>query len=508
MYRVCSPFFKQNAMKNVSSLFQILLLSFLLNEGSVSALVQDRAKENGDQIAYTIGLTKKGVVHVKIEKTLKSDALVMAHYQASNGASNDEFISNAVVATAKDVSEMEYMGRGRWSTSPAKAGDQVTIEYDLSLELGHLPWPNGREEIGFAVGDGAFLVSRATMLADYGDSEQEIKIKFECIDSAAPWQQVKKNQWLAKNLDAFHNNCFAFGSKFGRKVAETKQGQVTFIHDAESTELANQAAKDIAPALEHTTSIFGSFPVSNYHIFLFHHVHPEGAAFNDSFAMLHPAPIQDVDALIWRHGFIHEINHLWVGRRIRPAPGEDIEWFKEGVADYLAIKTMWQLGYVDIREFESKLENLMRRHTMGLFMSGGKVPLIKAGANKSKNKLIIYGSGGTWAFMLDVEMSAKQGVGAFEKMLADLYENSEAPYTHERLMARMNKTSEGAAGRLLGQFNRNLMPTSFPDLLEPYGIELGFMMPDMFELDLNSTASDRNEDLPAFIRQPKAGKLQ
>ena len=198
---------------------------------------------------------------------------------------------------------------------------------------------------------------------------------------------------------------------------------------------------------------------------------------------------------------VHSRDQPPLGRAPDPAgAGADIEWFKEGVADYLAIKTMWKLGYITVPELADKLENLMRRHTLGVLMSRGQVALTEAGANKSENKMIIYGSGGTLAFMLDVEMAAKQGPGAFERMLADLYQHSDESYTQERLMKRIDAFSDGVASLLLAKFDRGLLPMAFPDMVEPYGMEIAFMMPDMFELDLNPRRCDDNDCLPAFLR--------
>ena len=86
-------------------------------------------------------------------------------------------------------------------------------------------------------------------------------------------------------------------------------------------------------------------------------------------------------------------------------------------------------------------------------------------------------------------------------MLADLYAHSEEAYTVERLMERINAFSEGAAGRLLAQFDRGLMPMAFPGMIEPYGMEMAFMIPDMFEIDLNPRQCEEADCLPAFLRE-------
>lgn len=454
---------------------------------------------------YTITAQEEGVAHVRIEITLAGRQLDTIHKRAAGGMTNDDMLSNVTVTGDFGTAQMGYLGTGTWSTAPAKVGQRVTVDYDLALDHGDHTWDHGREEVGFRLGDGAYLVGRTTILADYTSSvrSRAIEVEFKAADSAAPWTQLGENLWRAEDLSAFHNNGFAFGDGFGRFIAETEQGNVTFIHDALSKDLAQQAARDIAPSLAHTTAIFGGFPASNFHIFLFENNHPEGGAFDDSFAMLHPAPAQAVDASIWRQGFIHEINHIWVGHAIRQASGSDIEWFKEGVADYLAIKTMWQLGYLDDRGLAAKLENLMRRHTLGVYIFRGKIAMTEAGANKSQNQMIVYGSGATWAFMLDVEMAEDMYPGAFEDMLRDLYEHCAVPYTFERLMERMNEFSNAAAGRLVAKFDRNLMPMAFPNMLEPYGMEIAFMIPDMFELDLSPHGGTGAQRLPAFLRPRK-----
>ncbi len=481
-------------------LFLALVAGASLSSPAFTYEPEGASGTRGELTRYTIGMAREGVAHIQIDHTLANGVVYIRHSTAADGTTTDDFISNATISGTHGTAPMEPLGNGGWSTSAAAIGDRVLIEYDLRLGHGDHAWAHGREEIGFKLGDGAFLVSRTTLLADYGDQNSPIEVAFDAEDSAAPWTPIGHNLWRADDLDSFLNNCFTFGSGFGRFIAETEQGNVTFIHDEASTDLAKQAARDIAPALQHITAIFGSFPASNFHIFLFENDHPEGGAYDDSFAMLHPVPAQQVDALLWRQGFIHEINHLWVGHAIRPANQADIEWFKEGVADYLAIKTMWKLGYLEDHTLEGKLANLMRRHTLGVFMSRGQVGLTEAGANKSENMMIIYGSGATWSFMLDVEMAAHQGPGAFERMLRDLYEHSEKPYTQARLMERINVTSNGAAGRLLAQFERNLMPMAFPAMLEPYGMELAFMIPDMFELDLNPRRLTGVDRLPAFLR--------
>jgi|GEM_PF-2065448 len=448
---------------------------------------------------YYISMAAPNTAHIRLDYTLVSDKIDILYKKSEDGTANDSFIKNARITSPNGTANMNSIGPGTWSVTPAQIGDQVTVEYDLILDHGNHPWNHGREEMGFVLEDNsAYLVSRFTMMADYGAQDCGIDITFETKQSAAPWEKLADNRYHAKNLSAFTNNAFSFGDTVGTFKVKSPAGNIVFVHDKASTALAKQAADETGKMLEHLIKLFGGFPASNYHIFLYENDHPEGGAFDDSFAMLHPSPAKPVDAFIWRQGFIHEIIHAWLGHSVRPAARTDIEWFKEGFTDYLAIKTMWRMGYLDSADLAEKLQNLMRRHTMGVFMSQGKVRMTEAGANKSQNRMIVYGTGATLALMLDVEMSAKQGAGTFEKMLADLYANSAERYTAERLIKALDKSSDGAASRLIKQFDVGLMPSAFAGMLEPYGVDVAYMIPDMFYLELNLDGKNAGKT-PAFL---------
>lgn len=477
-------------------------LSFALLVAAASLASLPAASQSCPEQAtkYSIGMISPEKAHVEITTTLASDYLVMAGFVSKSGTAVTDFVENVRIETTHAAADIYHTGNGAFPVAPFQPGDRVRVTYDLRLAHGDHIWDFGKEEVGVRLSDGAYLVSRVAMLADYGAPDCPIEIEFNTVDSAAPWLVTGDNTYRADSLDTFHNNAFAFGDRLDRLTATTRQGRVTFIHDEASTQLARQAAHDMARMTALLAKEFGGFPASNYHIFLLENDHVEGGAFNDSFAILHPAPAQKVDALVWRHGFIHEIIHLWLGRSIRPAQGADIEWFKEGFTDYLAIKTLWRLGYLNDQELTDKFENFIRRHTMGLFMSQGEVRLSEAGAQKSQNRMIIYGSGATLALMLDAYMSAEQHPGAFEAMLADLYTASQAPYTQERLLSSLNEATNGYAGAMLSQFDAGMSPMQIAAIIEPFGVEMAFQIPDTFELDLNPDGCKRMRCKPAFLR--------
>ena len=438
---------------------------------------------------YTIAPMAGEKLKVTLEHELRSDKLYIMPKSSQSGMSLDEFISNARLSTSEgEAYEISSSGKGKWEIDDAPKGERIKLEYDLNMSHGDHKWNMGGEEIGFAFNGGFYLVARTMLLADFNAADCPTRIKFNFKNVSAPFKQVSENNFEAPSLKELWNNAYAFGDKFGiRSIEPSKDTKIDFVYDEKSADLAQQASKDIKPILEHLTKLFGGMPAQNYNIYLWSGEHTEGGAFDNSFAMLHPSPVKSLDALIWRHGFVHELIHLWVGHGIRQANNSDIEWFKEGVTDYLALKTLWKLGYLTETQLSEKLANIMRRHTMGLWMSQGKVQLTSAGSDKNKNKMIIYGSGAVFALFMDVHMDSNVGSGSFELMLRSLYEESGKAYTKERLIASLDKHSDGFASQLLAKLDKGMMPTEFANYLNPYGIELSLMMPDMFYLDLSSS---------------------
>ena len=98
---------------------------------------------------------------------------------------------------------------------------------------------------------------------------------------------------------------------------------------------------------------------------------------------------------------IHETFHLWNGRGL--VPGEQMEWFKEGVTEYLSIVIQARTSSLPRSIIEKKIETAYRRHFLAAVM-GQPVSLQEAGNNKNQNRMKIYGMGTLMAMILDIEI--------------------------------------------------------------------------------------------------------
>ena len=201
---------------------RILITTLSIVTASGIALAQDCPN---DPTRYTISTARPGTAHVRISLTMASELMSIANMKSEDGTMTEDFISNVSITGDHGTTPMESAGNGNWSAVPVAIGDRATIEYDLDLAHGEHRWPHGREEIGFALGDGAFLVSRTTLMADYGSQDCTIDIEFEADESAAPWKRLDANLWRAASLSAFHNNCFTYGKGLVDSLPRRSKGR-------------------------------------------------------------------------------------------------------------------------------------------------------------------------------------------------------------------------------------------------------------------------------------------
>jgi len=161
---------------------RILLAALLLVITATAAHSQDCPQIT----RYTISTADNGTAHFKIELTLMGEMMSIITKASEEGKRTEDFVLNPTITGSHGTSEMASLGNGDWDIAPAKIGDRVTVEYDLLLEHGNYTWDMGKEEIGFALGDGAFLIGRMTVMADYTARSCPVEVKFEAKDSAAP----------------------------------------------------------------------------------------------------------------------------------------------------------------------------------------------------------------------------------------------------------------------------------------------------------------------------------
>lgn len=460
-----------------------------------------------DFVKYNIGFSDAGNFNVEATFGASSGQFDIYDQQtADRSGSAADFIKNAVEVTPYGNVPLTYVGDGTWKSSRGASETPVTIRYDLVPGHDEYEWPDGKEEIAYRFDENYFFVGRRALLANYNLTSCSPTIAFNLPADwkvAAPWPTSAPHVFQPEDLSRMNVNGFAVGPDLQTfKSTFGDAGEVTFVYEKSVTGVAKLAASDMNKVVDRYTSIFGGAAGSRYMIFMTSDSATDGGAYRDSFAMRFKTPVRTADGIIWRFGFAHETLHLWMGQTIRPADG-DIEWFKEGFTDYITAKALYAEGIIDGNDYERKLETMIGRYVMAL-VSGGPMSLVEAGHNKKQNRMTVYGGGAVVAMMLDAEMAAQNGSGAFEAILADLFAGSGETYTQERLMSVLDAHSDGRASQILAEVDQGLSPFAMADQLDASGIALSVFTPEeMYVTFTGKGCRKRGQPCPpAHLRLP------
>ena len=130
--------------------------------------------------------------------------------------------------------------------------------------------------------------------------------------------------------------------------------------------------------------------------------------------------------------------------------------------------------------------------------------LVEAGHNKNHNRMMVYGGGAVVALLLDAEMASQNGPGTFETMLADVFAQSDQPYTQARLMSVLDQHSNGRASQILADIDQGLNPFVMADRLEASGIILSVFTPEEMYVSFTGKGCNKPDAPcpPAHLRLP------
>ncbi|NAY93115.1 hypothetical protein GTQ34_14455 [Muricauda sp. JGD-17] len=126
-------------------------------------------------------------------------------------------------------------------------------------------------------------------------------------------------------------------------------------------------------------------------------------------------------------------------------PKEQMEWFREGVTEYLSIQVQALNGSMSKNTIEKKIENSYRRYFLSTVM-GQSMSLQRAGDNKHKNRMKVYGLGTFFSLILDIEIrSANVNKAGLREVLRSMYQDfamKDKMYSLEDIIKYVNKVAE------------------------------------------------------------------
>lgn len=400
----------------------ILILCVLLSATTATATA-----------TYTVSVpnTNPEMIHVRGAFTLESNLIGMyitRSPQLDDGQA--AFVKNLVVRSADGgVIEHKYAGMGDWKLPEGVgAGERVEIEYDIALDHGKYEWGPGIDEVAYKQSDGLFFTGFSLFIFPGMNDRGAVRVRFELPDTwraSTPWTPVSdtNGEFQAANMMALGRNCLFIGAHLEETVSI--EGFEFLLAIGGDLKAKKQLFVDaMTPLLPAYVEMFGGMPsASRYLVVINHGNRSDGGAFPGSYSMLIKGDVNQASSVVWGHGIAHELLHFWNGHTIKPESVQDEEWFKEGFTDYLTIVALSRSG-LDTREVTfRKLENMARRYIVAKLLMESTDSMRAAGAQKHRNRFLVYGGGALIAFALDVRIRlATENRRGLDDVMKKMYE--------------------------------------------------------------------------------------
>ena len=392
-----------------------------------------------------------------------------------------DFISNFEVRnTQGEWSTPVYEGQGTWRADNAGASDIDALRYVLTADHDRASWDIGKEEIAYRFDDAFYFTGNVALIADHGWGDCRFEITFDVPNgwtTVAPWASDDGRKFYTGGVRALVRNIFVTGPGLAPRTAGFGGMDVVMLEQESLRADAATFEELLADSIGHYVDIFGSAPVDNYLVVFGEDNFNDGGAFMHSFGQRMRAPLRESEKLMWSRTLAHEALHRWLGITIRPSNAWELQWFTEGGADYLTGKTLYRSSQIDEHDMIYIIEGQVRRFFLGR-ISSGPVDIATAGQSKQENRQLVYGAGALFHLFLDAHLTASKGAGEYEALLRSLYEDSNEPYSFERLMAALDEASDGQASEIYAFLNAPFNPFAVMDRLAIYGVTTSAFGPD------------------------------
>ena len=413
-----------------------------------------------------------------------------------------------MVFVLPDGSEQDatYEGQGHWRPAAGEQTAWRSFRYRLTADHDRAIWDIGKEEVAYRFDDGFYFIGDSVLALPLSWADREFRIRFDLPadwTSVAVWPRGSDGLYRAGNLQDLWRNIFVVGPDL--------EPQTSRVGDLEVILLAEKVFADARPAfagvlessLASYSGIFGGVPMDRYLVVFGAGAMNDGGAFSQSFGQRLPAPFRPEETLMWARTLAHETLHAWLGIAIRPEPRPAMQWFTEGGADYLTMKTLYRNEIVTADDVIFMIEGQIRRFFLGRSTSGA-IGIGEAGQNKQQNRMLVYGAGALFHYLLDARMTALHGPGAYEAALGGLYGDGGQTISREQLMAHLDAASDGAASAIFADLDGPFDPWGMLEDLNGTGLAVAAFGLDeiLVRFAADGCAGSRDAAcMPPFLRR-------
>lgn len=325
-----------------------------------------------------------------------------------------QYVKNLIVRDriGKELPVEENPGGG-WILPARRPGQQIQLEYTLSLTHEEESWPGGIDGVAYQRDWGAFFTGRALFVMN-GEEKQGIKVRFQLPRDwkvSTPWQAIDRSGlfWQSPNLDQLTESMIFAGT---HEELHFERGGLSlkFVLGGEGiVQQKHTFAERAEKLMNYYTEMMGGLPVpppgqelSTVMVVINADRQVDGEVIGNHISMfMDPDGDMQSQMMGW-FMFAHEFFHLWNGKTLRVSDTR-ADWFKEGVTNYYTLKALHQIGFIDEAGVRAILNGLFYQRYIndpGL----GELSIAEAGSTFRKDAHwgLVYGGGLFTGICLDM----------------------------------------------------------------------------------------------------------
>lgn len=298
-----------------------------------------------------------------------------------------------------------YEPHGVWRLEDWEGGP-VQARYAVLLQHDRFPNEPGDDELAAATPFGVMWTGRALFIE--GAPSDEVAVTFFAPDDwrvTSPWRQLDPDalRFAASDTDDLLDAAFFAGVHMERDVA--LDGVTAHIATGpDMTAEADLFSGVLQSYASEYAALFGAPITQSPVIIALPGSFWGGGVIGRSISMTLAGELNDAFAPMARHVVAHEAFHLWNATwRIEPEARPALEWFLEGGAEYVTVRTGARLGALS----DEALYEQIARHLDAYEAARTTTTIAEAGRTKLENQAsydLVYSGGFAAALTLDLRI--------------------------------------------------------------------------------------------------------
>ncbi|MGD8495540.1 MAG: hypothetical protein PVF05_05070 [Gemmatimonadales bacterium] len=400
------------------------------------------------------------------------------------------FVENLAVSTEGGAPIAVEKAAGRaWRVEAAgEPPAPVVLTYDVRLVHDSVSWQGGVDGAAMALPWGAYFAGRAVFVTP-DSMDGPVRVRFRPApgrDAAASWPAATDgaSHTFVAPSPASLTESYAFIGAFegftvergGFELAFALGGPSVVARRDEFRALADSAFDYYVALMNGAPRPAPGEPAGRILVIINEANVTDGEVIGSDINILLEKNPDPFGRLFSTFGLVHELFHLWNGKSIRPAGPDD--WFKEGLTNYYALKTLHRTGNLP----EDVFFDLVGGMLYGRYVSDpgyGRLSPREALVDKDGHWGLVYGGGMFAGLCMDAEIrrasGGEQSLDDVMRAMFARFGGSADEYGLEDVATAVREAAGGGydPGPFLDRHVRGAEPIPVAACLENFGLVVG-----------------------------------